>query len=68
MLDEGRVGVLLDRPEPTVWVAALRQLLDEPDRIAMLGQSARRWVLQHMTWRNTAEKVAAVLESAIERR
>jgi len=67
MLDGGRVGVLIDRPEPTAWVTALQHLLDEPDRIAALGQSARRWVLQHMTWRNTAEGVAAVLESAIQR-
>ena len=65
LLDSGRVGVLLDRPEPDAWVAAVRQLVGDPDRVAQLGLAAHRWVLDHMTWRNTAERVAAVLESAL---
>ena len=66
LLDHGRVGVLLDRPEPESWVQALRDLLADPARVERLGRDARRWVEQNYTWRHTAEGVAEVLKSAIE--
>lgn len=66
MLDQGRVGVLLDRPEPESWVQALRDLLADPARVERLGRDARQWVEQNYTWRRTAEGVAGVLKAAIE--
>ena len=66
LLDQGRVGVLLDRPEPESWVQALQDLLADPARIERLGRDARRWVEQNYTWRRTAEGVAEVLKTAIE--
>ena len=65
LLDEGRCGVLIERPDPATWVEILNDLLDDHDRIAQLGRAAREWVLDQLTWRRTAERVAAVLETVV---
>ena len=45
LLDDGRVGVVLDDPAIPAWLEAINGLLDDPNRRHVLGQAARRHVL-----------------------
>ena len=63
MLDNGRIGILVDSPDPSAWGKALNNLLNDQNRISMLGQSASQWVNANRTWRGTAEQILAVLNA-----
>jgi glycosyltransferase involved in cell wall biosynthesis len=65
LLDDGRVGVLVDRPDPESWVNAIEGLLDDVPRMRQLGRSAREFVTAHLTWRHTAERIEVVLKNAL---
>ncbi len=65
LLDNGRVGILLDGPEPERWIQALRVLATDPAKVRRLGELASKWVEHNFTWRHTAEGVAGVLESVL---
>jgi colanic acid biosynthesis glycosyl transferase WcaI len=47
MLDAAGAGVAVPPDDPDAFVAALRSLLDDPERAARLGASGRRWVESH---------------------
>ena len=61
MLDNGRIGILVDSPDSSAWGKALNDLLNDQRRISMLGQSASQWVNANRTWRKTAEQILDVL-------
>ncbi|HWW54727.1 MAG TPA: glycosyltransferase family 4 protein, partial [Acidimicrobiales bacterium] len=52
---DGETGLLVPPSDPGALAAAIGRLLDEPALRARLGQAGRDRVLQHFTWRATAE-------------
>lgn len=68
LLDDGRVGVLVDTPEPAPWRAAVARLLDDPAHATALGRAARRWAHDHYTWGHAARAFERVLWSAVGER
>jgi len=66
LLDDGRAGTVLPADQPTLWIAALAHLLDNPRERGEHGRKARDWVLGSLTWAHTARRVAEVLATAIE--
>lgn len=65
LLDDRRVGVVLDNADPAQWRAAVEALLDNPSLCAALGQDARRWIHDHYTWQHTAATIARVLNQTV---
>ena len=65
LLDAGRVGIVIDNPAPTAWIAALIELLDNPQRVGELGRCARDFVLGEFTWRHSAERIEGILRDAL---
>lgn len=65
LLDEGRVGVVLEDPEIPAWTAAIEGLIDDaPGRMA-LGHAAREHALSRFTWHHIAERYDRVLRRAL---
>ncbi len=65
LLDEGRAAMIVTSDRGSEWEAAIRQLLDDPERRKALGQRARAHVLSNLTWATTASKVQTVLQAAM---
>ncbi len=65
LLDDGRLGVLIQSTKTQEWAVALNQLLSDPQRIHQLGREARSWVLDNFTWKRTAQRVEEVLEEVL---
>jgi glycosyltransferase involved in cell wall biosynthesis len=66
LLDNGRAGIILDDPDIAAWTAAIHRALDDPDLRRSLGQAARRYVLEHFTWRRIAEQYDEILRWALD--
>lgn len=57
-VQEGRSGVLLDRPEdPEELAAAISTLLDDPRRRRAMGEFGRDWVEREFDWQGVARRV-----------
>lgn len=52
---------------PDEWIATLTQLLNDPQAARRLGETARRWVVDHHTWDHAAQLAEASMEQAIQR-
>lgn len=66
ILEESEAGVLVEPENPDALADELVELLrDEPLRETM-GENGREYVVEHRSWRATAENVADVIERAIE--
>lgn len=64
MVGDGTSGMLYDPANADEFIQKLLRLVDDPMQRAHLGANARRTVEHDYTWRNNAERVAAVLEQA----
>jgi glycosyltransferase involved in cell wall biosynthesis len=67
-LDDGRVGHLVPPADPNALAGAMEELLADPYRQSELGVAAREHLLQHFTWRHTAQTLSRAYEVARQRR
>lgn len=65
LLDEGRAGVLVSRPDVEAWQAALDRVLADDHYRQSLGHDARRFVFANLTWQHTAQGVETVLQRVL---
>jgi D-inositol-3-phosphate glycosyltransferase len=61
---DGESGVLVDGRDPADWAAVVSGLLDDPDRLARLGVSARGHA-EGFTWATAAASLLAVYEALV---
>ena len=67
LLDDGRVGVVLDDPAIPAWLEAIHGLLDDPNRRHVLGRGGPPpMLLTHFTWRQIAEQHERILQSVVD--
>jgi glycosyltransferase involved in cell wall biosynthesis len=61
MVTPGRTGELVECGSVEDLADMLRQLLRDPERLAPMGDEARRFVLEHYTWDKVAERMLAAM-------
>jgi phosphatidyl-myo-inositol dimannoside synthase len=62
-LREGETGLLVPQDDSDTLARAIRQLLDDPQRLERMGRSARAFALAH-PWQRTAEEIQRALMGA----
>ncbi|MBX3748149.1 MAG: glycosyltransferase family 4 protein [Verrucomicrobiae bacterium] len=65
LLDNGTLGLLLDRPDAATLAAAVTSVLDDPAAAATRARAARRRVERDYALNAHSERLAAWLESAV---
>lgn len=65
LLDDGRAGELVSRPDIDAWRFALDRVLGDDRYRQSLGHAARQFVLSNLTWRHTALGVEEVLRQVL---
>lgn len=66
-IQDGHTGVIVPPRDPDALAAAIRALLDDPDERKRMGESARAYVLEHLTLPKYARRLLAVVDEALER-
>ena len=61
-------GCLVPRDDPEAMAAAIRSLIDAPQRLALLARSARERVVETLSWEKVAAATAAVYAELLEER
>jgi len=61
-VEPGVTGELVPPREPDAVVAAVRRLLDEPERRAAYGEAGRQRAVERYDWREVVEQTEAVLQ------
>jgi glycosyltransferase involved in cell wall biosynthesis len=62
LLNAAGAGICVPPQEPASMVAAIRQLRDDRDLCRSLGQNGRRYIVENLSRRQTAEKYIGLLE------
>jgi glycosyltransferase involved in cell wall biosynthesis len=62
---DGETGVYVPPRDIASLRAAIQHLLDDPERSARLGTSARRWVEQHADIETYAQRLASVVDTEL---
>jgi len=57
----GETGLAVNPTDPQDIARALLQLLDDPELARRLGEAGKKWVLQQFRWKQTAQKVLALM-------
>lgn len=65
LLADGTAGEIVDADQIEVWTRKLDALIEDRDRRSLLGQRARNYVMENLTWQQTAKRVERVLESVL---
>jgi glycosyltransferase involved in cell wall biosynthesis len=65
LVDDGITGLLVPPREPVALAEALIGVLSDPARAERMGQAGRRKVVEQLTWRAVAERMAPYLEAAV---
>ncbi|MEA2476864.1 MAG: hypothetical protein QOC87_1063 [Actinomycetota bacterium] len=60
-----RTGILVPPADAGALATAIKSLLDDPELRRSIGERARQRVLDHFTWRNTAELTVAEYRKAM---
>lgn len=60
---DNETGLLVSAGEPASFAAAIRSLLEDPERAARLGAAGREWVLRERTWAANAAVMGHEYES-----
>jgi starch synthase len=68
LVDDGVTGLLVPPREPAALAEALVGVLSDPARAERMGQAGRRKVVDQLTWRAVAERMAPYLEAAVGNR
>jgi len=67
LVDDGVTGLLVPPREPAALAEALINLLSDPARAEQMGRAGQQKVVEHLTWRAVAERMAPYLEAAVGR-
>jgi glycosyltransferase involved in cell wall biosynthesis len=67
LVDDGVTGLLVPPREPAALAEALIGLLSDPDRAERMGRAGQQKVVEQLTWRAVAERMAPYLEAAVDR-
>jgi glycosyltransferase involved in cell wall biosynthesis len=67
-LTHGRDAWLVDEANPSALAAGLLEMLERPDRAADLGATARRRVVQDLTWSRVAGKLDVLYQELVRGR
>jgi glycosyltransferase involved in cell wall biosynthesis len=63
VVEDGVTGYVVPKGDAGAIAAALRKLLDDPERAHEMGVAGRKRSLERFSWELTAEKIEAVYES-----
>ena len=66
VVEDGVTGLLVPPARPDELAAAIRSLLDDPDRARAMGQAGRRRVEQKFSWTSVAAATERVYRDAID--
>jgi glycogen synthase len=64
VVEDGRTGVLVPPGRPDALAAALRGVLDDPERARSMGRAGRRRVEERFSWTRVAEQTEQVYQDA----
>ena len=67
LVDDGVTGLLVPPREPAALAEALINLLSDPARAERMGRAGQKKVVEQLTWRAVAERMAPYLEAAVGR-
>ena len=67
LVDDGVTGLLVPPRDPAALAEALIGLLSDPDRAERMGRAGQQKVVEQLTWRAVAERMAPYLEAALDR-
>ena len=62
MIDEYHFGICVDPGNTEEFAAALRDLLDHPEKAREYGENGRRAIKEHFNWQNEEKKLIALYE------
>ncbi len=65
IIDSGREGLLFPPGDEDALVQSVLELVDDPDRLAALGQGAAARVRSSLTWEDNARRVIAACRKAL---
>ncbi|HSS80348.1 MAG TPA: glycosyltransferase family 4 protein [Gaiellaceae bacterium] len=68
LVDQGVTGLLVPPREPAALAEALISLLTDPVRAEKMGRAGQKKVVEQLTWRAVAERMAPYLEAAVDHR
>ena len=68
LVDDGVTGLLVPPREPAELAEALISLLTDPVRAERMGRAGQKKVVEQLTWRAVAERMAPYLEAAVGHR
>jgi alpha-maltose-1-phosphate synthase len=66
VVEDGVTGLLVPPGRPDDLAAAIRKLLDDPERARRMGREGRRRVEETFSWASVAERTAEVYRDAID--
>jgi len=66
LIDDRTNGILIDSAEPGVIIAALNQLLDDPELRIVLGQNARQTIVKNYSIESIAAQMKALYDRILE--
>ena len=61
-MTDGENGLLVDGGDVDGFARAILELLDQPARAREMGLAGRRRILEHHSWRKSAEKLVALYD------
>lgn len=64
VIDEGRTGLLVPPRDPAALAAAVRSLIDDPERRRAMADAAPGWAAQ-FAWSAVADRVEAAYHAAV---
>jgi glycosyltransferase involved in cell wall biosynthesis len=64
--EDGSAGIVVPPGDPERLSMAIAELLDSPERRMAMGEAGRARVIQHFTWRRTAELSVEVYRELLE--
>jgi glycosyltransferase involved in cell wall biosynthesis len=61
--NNGEFGIGVDIPDPAILSSKISELLERPELMESIGNSAQQFAIKNYTWTNVASKILSVIES-----